>query len=399
MTRNSTQRLIALDALRGFTIVGMVIVNDPGTWEHIYSPLRHADWHGATVTDLIFPFFLFIVGVSITLAFSRRLDTGAHTAELIRKIIIRSAKIMLLGWFLWLWTNPSLDIADMRFAGVLQRISLVYLVCALIFLCTNWKHQVLIGSVLLLVYWALLALVPVPIDDLIMVAIQTGEIISRDSPVAIGTLTRVSESAIAANTLPGTNLAAWFDRQWLPGHLRGHSWDPEGILSTIPALVTGIIGMLMGRILLSTEDQYRKLTWLFFTGFMLYVIGEAWSLVMPLNKHLWTSSYTVWSAGLATMALACCILIVDVLGYTRWTRIGQVYGANAITAYVLAGMLAIVSNPDRMAGHSLSGLWMDGMQSIGADPKFASLTYAVAFTLVVYLPVWVMYQKKIFIKV
>ena len=170
----SSQRLISLDALRGFTIAGMVIVNDPGSWGSVYQPLLHASWHGITPTDLVFPFFLFMVGVSITLAYTKRLSAGADKKDLYKKIFSRAVKIMLLGWFLWLW--PDFNWEGMRYAGVLPRISLVFLACALIFLNTNWKQQVWIGSIILLAYWALLALVPVPIDSVIQQAIDTGTV-------------------------------------------------------------------------------------------------------------------------------------------------------------------------------------------------------------------------------
>ena len=397
MTEQSTTRLIALDALRGFTIVGMVIVNDPGSWSHVYGPLLHADWNGITPTDLVFPFFLFMIGVSVTLAFTKRLEAGADKGSMYKKLFIRAAKIMLLGWFLWLW--PSFNFEGMRYAGVLPRISLVYLGCALIFLNTNWKQQIYIGSGILIGYWALMALVPVPIDDVIQTALNTGMVKYSGGEMAIGEIKQISEGTIAANYEPGVNITAWIDRIFLPGRFWQYTWDPEGFISTLPAIVSGIIGMLVGRVILTVGDPFKRLSWLFFIGFTMYLAGEVWGWWMPLNKNLWSSSYTLWAAGMATMGLAACILVVDVLGYTKWTKIGRVYGANAIVSYVLAGMLTLVFYNDIFGGYPLSGLWMDGIQTIGLSAKFASFSYAILYMLIIYVPALILYKKKIFIKV
>ena len=392
-----SKRLISLDALRGYTIALMVIVNDPGSWSHVYPPLLHAKWHGITLTDLVFPFFLFIVGVSITLAYTRRADAGAGKKDLYRKIVSRAVKIMLLGWFLWLW--PTFDFEGMRYVGVLPRISLVFLACAVIFLNTSWKQQVWIASLVLFGYWLLMALVPVPIDDVIRNALATGQVQYSEGSLAIGPISQISNGLIAANYEPGVNITAWLDRGVVPGDFWQETWDPEGLMSTFPAIVTGMIGMLIGKLILSIEDPHRKLTWVFFAGFSMYLLGGAWGWLMPLNKNLWTSSYTLWTAGMCTMGLAACILVVDVLGYTRGTKLGRVYGANAITSYVLAGMLTLVFYSGIFGGESLNGLWMDGMTSAGIPPKLASLAYAIMYTLIIYIPAYLLYRKKIFIKV
>jgi len=392
-----SKRLISLDALRGYTIALMVIVNDPGSWSHVYPPLLHAKWHGITLTDLVFPCFLFIVGVSITLAYTRRAHAGAGKKDLYRKIVSRAVKIMLLGWFLWLW--PTFDFEGMRYVGVLPRISLVFLACAVIFLNTSWKQQVWIASLVLVGYWLLMALVPVPIDDVIRKALATGQVQYSEGSLAIGPIRQISNGLIAANYEPGVNITAWLDRMVVPGDFWQETWDPEGLMSTFPAIVTGMIGMLIGKLILSIEDPHRKLTWLFFAGFSMYLLGGAWGWLMPLNKNLWTSSYTLWTAGMCTMGLAACILVVDVLGYTRGTKLGRVYGANAITSYVLAGMLTLVFYSDIFGGESLNGLWMDGMTSAGIPPKLASLAYAIMYTLIIYIPAYLLYRKKIFIKV
>ncbi len=390
-------RLLSLDALRGYTIVLMVIVNDPGSWSHVYPPLLHAKWHGLTLTDLVFPFFLFIVGVSITLAYTKRLEAGTEKKDLYGKIVSRSIKIMLLGWFLWLW--PSFSFEGMRYVGVLPRISMVFFVCALIFLHTNWKQQAWIAALTLIAYWLLLALVPVPIDEVIRNALVTGQVQSSGGVLDIGQITQVSHGFIAANYEPGVNITAWLDRVLVPGSFWERTWDPEGLMSTFPAIVTGIIGMLIGKVILAREDSYKKLTWIFLSGFAMYLLGGAWGWFMPLNKNLWTSSYTLWTAGMCTMGLAAAILVVDIRGYTRGTTLGRVYGANAIASYVLAGMLTVVFYSAIFGGESLNGLWMDGVTSIGVPPKLASLAYAILYMFIIYIPAYALYRKRIFIKV
>ena len=170
-------------------------------------------------------------------------------------------------------------------------------------------------------------------------------------------------------------------------------------MSTLPSIVTGILGMLVGKVILALENPYKRLTWLFFIGFSLFLVGEAWGWFMPFNKNLWSSSYTLWTAGVCTMGLAASILVVDILNYTKWTKLGRVYGANAITSYVLAGMLSYIFTSHIFGDHSIKALWMDGLTGIGLEPKFASLLYAVSYMLLIYIPAYILYKKKIFIKV
>ncbi|WNJ21325.1 DUF5009 domain-containing protein [Pontibacter sp. G13] len=398
MSQSISNRIISLDALRGFTIAGMVIVNNPGTWGSVYDPLLHANWHGITPTDLIFPFFLFMVGVSISFAYTKRLAQGADKRALYKKVFVRSGKIMLIGWFLALF--PFFDFANIRLAGVLPRISLVFLACACIFLNTRWKQQLWIAGGLLVGYWLLLAFVPVPIDAVIEQALATGTILrSGDRIVELEAIHQISDHWIAANYQPGINFAAWFDRMALPGRFWEITWDPEGLLSTVPAIGSGMLGMLVGTLYQRESDTYRKLTYLFFVGFVMITLGTIWGWFMPLNKNLWSSSYTLWTAGAATLGFAACILVVDVWGYTRWTQLGRVYGANAITSFVLSGLLTWVFYRDIWFGHSLSQMFMGGMTGLGVGAKFASMLYAVLYMLVIYLPAHWLYRKEIFIKV
>jgi predicted acyltransferase len=364
---SSAKRLVSLDALRGFTIAAMVIVNDPGSWSYVYPPLEHAAWNGCTLTDLIFPFFLFMVGISITLAYTKRLDARVPRGKIYRKIISRTVSIYLLGLFLWLW--PQFDFGAIRWTGVLQRIAVVFFACALIFLNTNWKQQIRIGAAILILYWIVVAYVPVP---------------------GIG---RPDLS------VPEKNWANYLDTLLLPGVMWQKTWDPEGILSTFPAIVTGLIGMLIGKLYLTIREENKRLVWLFFIGFSLFLAGGIWNWFFPINKNLWTSSYVLYTAGLGTMGLASCILIVDIWGYTRWTFLGRVYGANAITSYVLAGMLTVIFYGIRFGGASLNEWFMSGLTSIGLEPEFVSMMYAVFYMLIIFIPALILYRKKIFIRV
>ncbi|MDX1666086.1 MAG: heparan-alpha-glucosaminide N-acetyltransferase domain-containing protein [Saprospiraceae bacterium] len=367
MTTSLGSRLISLDALRGFTIAAMIIVNDPGSWSHVYDPLLHADWNGITPTDYIFPFFLFIVGVSIALAYQKRLDQGTDKRPLVKKILIRSAKIFGLGLFLWLW--PDFDFSGLRWAGVLQRIALVFLPCALLYLYTDWRTQLKIGVGILFAYWIIMAYVPVP---------------------GIG---------MPDLSVPEKNWAHYLDSMLLPGVLWQETWDPEGILSTFPSIATGISGMLIGQLVLGLEGNYKKVGWIMFAGFSMFIIGNIWNWFFPINKNIWTSSFVMNTSGMAALFFGAAILIVDMLGYQKWTTLGRVFGANAITSYVLAGMLTTVFYGSLLGMPALNRLYMDALTGIGLPAKLASLTYAVIYMMIIYIPAYILYKKKIFIKV
>ncbi|MDW7692274.1 DUF5009 domain-containing protein [Flammeovirgaceae bacterium SG7u.111] len=363
------QRLISLDAFRGFTVMLMITVNNPGSWSHVYPPLLHAEWHGITPTDLVFPFFLFIVGVSIVLAYNKRVEAGAPKKDMYKKIISRSLKIFALGMFLSLY--PRFDFMNIRIPGVLPRISIVFFACAMLFLNTDWKTQLKLGAGTLLVYWLAMELVPVP-------------------EVGAGSLE------------PGKNLAAWIDSVLIPGRMYRGTWDPEGILSTFPAIVTGITGMLAGKIIVSNKEQTQKLIWLFFGGFIALAAGALFHYIFPINKNLWTSSYVLFTSGLAALTLAASIYFIDILGYKKWTKPGIMFGANAITIYVLSGMLPFLFSYNlgsEESSFSIISLIMGAATSLGASMKLTSLTYAIFFIGICFIPAYILFKKKIFIKV
>ena len=366
------QRLYSLDVFRGITVAAMILVNNPGSWDTVYPPLLHAKWNGCTPTDLIFPFFLFIVGVSIHFAYLTKLSDGL-TQAVFFKILKRTLIIFALGIFLSLF--PKFNFSTVRIPGVLQRISLVFLFCSLIYFKTNWLAQIRIAIFLLVGYFLLMTLVPVP---------DFGP----------------------ANLEPETNIGAWFDRFLLEGHLWASSktWDPEGVVSTIPAIATGILGMLTGKLFSEVKDPALKTSWLFFIGAGLIVLGLLWSLVFPINKSLWTSSYVLYSAGIAMQFLAACYWLIDVQGFKRWSTPFVYYGMNAIFVFVASGLLAKVLIRIKIIneeGQEIS-LWSYLYHNLYAswlNPYNASLLFALSLIGIFLGILWWMFKKKIFIKV
>lgn len=393
----SNERLISLDVFRGLTIAGMIIVNDPGDWGFVYPPLRHASWHGVTPTDLVFPFFLFIVGVSIALAYTKRLNRGDLPGSMHRKILVRSALIFALGLFLALF--PEFHFAQLRIPGVLQRIAIVFLVCSVLFLHSDWRRQVWIAGGLLVGYCLAMGLIPVPVDDVINQALSTSEVMRAEGYVSVTGLTRLGDSFIAANFQPGVNLEAWLDRVLIPGRLYERTWDPEGFLSTFPAIGTGLLGMLAGQLIIRKTDRNEQSYWLLLGGFLAMVGGQVWDWFFPFNKNLWSSSFVMYTGGLASMSLGTLIWIVDIRGWSGWSFVPRVFGANAITAYVIHGTLGslmVISLGNQ--GPSIKSAFMDGLEAFGLDRTFLSLLWALLYTAIVFVPVWWMYHKRIFLK-
>lgn len=381
---NEQNRLLSLDVFRGMTIAGMVLVNNPGTWSAIYSPLAHAEWHGATPTDFVFPFFLFIVGISITLALGRRVESGAISLDVYLKIFRRSLIIFALGLFLAAFPfynfarGEWLDVSSLRIMGVLQRIAVCYLVASLIFIRTDWKQQAIIAAWLLLIYWALMTLVNIPGCEITTFNDKT------------------------------CNLAAYLDRLILT---ENHIWkqskvfDPEGILSTLPAIATTLMGVLCGHWLRRERDDYERVATMFFSGIVLTVVGWAWAFWFPLNKSLWTSSYAVYTAGLALCVLGFCYWLIDIKGYRAWAKPFVIFGVNALALFVLSGLTAklfgIIKVGADAEGKSISlQKWIfDSIFAPLAAPVNASLFYAVSFVLLWLFLMWLLYRKRIYIKV
>lgn len=379
---SSKQRLISLDAFRGATIAGMILVNNPGTWNAIYPQLRHAAWHGWTFTDFIFPFFLWIVGVAMTLSFARRVEEGADKSQLLLHVFRRALIIFGLGLFLngfpfGLVSTHDFSWATIRIPGVLQRIAICYLIASIIFMYTGVKGQIgwVIG--LLVSYWLMVELIPVP--------------------------------GFGAGILEPTGNLCWYiDSQLLAGHTwRGApvpGFDPEGILSTIPAIATTLLGVLTGHWLRSDRSQGDKTDWMFVSGNFLLLLGVIMDIWLPINKNLWTSSYTIFMAGWANVCLAMFYWLIDVKGYKKWATPFVIYGMNAITVFVLSGLVARTmhliqwTTADGKTTDLKSAIY-DNVFAPLASPMNASLLFAIAFITMMYLVVWFMYKKKWFLKV
>ena len=356
------ERLVSLDVFRGLTMAAMVIVNNPGDWSHVHAPLLHAEWNGWTPTDLIFPFFLFIVGVSITL--SRRTASW-------RSIARRAAVIFALGLFLNGF--PRFDVETWRIPGVLQRIAICYLAAATLsrvvrraFPARPYRAAVrlmLIALALCVGYWAIMMRVPPP-------------------------------GGVAGDLSPEGNLGAHIDRTLMPGHLWKPRWDPEGLLSTVPAIATTLFGIVAGLSIGSTPTGLRKVTGLIAAGAIGIALGYAWSPFFPINKALWTSSYTLFTAGAACLLVGVCYWAVDVRGWRRWTKPFVILGSNPIALYVASGVLA-----DTLGGTGAGRHLYVNLFAPFASPKNASLLYALAnLALLFVLLVW-MHRRRIFLRV
>lgn len=355
----------------------MVLVNNPGTWIAVYRPLTHAEWHGWTATDLVFPFFLFIVGVSITLALGRRRAAGDAEGVLAARVARRAAIIFALGFVLNVIAafRFGVDLDTIRMMGVLQRIALCYLAAALLFLWSGWRTQAAIAAGLLLGYWGLLTLVPVP-------GFGAGDLGKEGS------------------------LAAWLDRLLLGRHIwRGSKvYDPEGLLSTLPAIATTLAGMLAGHWLVAARSPARKLGGLALAGAAALVAGLAWDAWFPINKSLWTSSYALFTAGASALGLAACAWAVDVAGYRRWAMPFAVFGTNALALFFLStlgALLLITTEVAQADGGSLTlhALLYRRLFAPWASPVNASLAWAITYLLVWLGVMGLLYRRRIFIRV
>jgi predicted acyltransferase len=375
----SSERLVSLDAFRGLTIAAMVLVNEPGLWSDVYAPLKHAEWNGATPTDWIFPFFLFIVGVSIVFAVGKY--KGAASNKTYLRMFKRAAVLFAVGLLLEafpfynIWTAEWFEPSTMRIMGVLQRIAICYLAAALIYLKTGWKAQALLASAILLGYWILLTLVPVPGCD----ALISGDVLC--------------------------NFPAYVDRLVLGAD---HIWkqssgaDPEGLLSTFPAIATTLLGVLAGRFI--WKKNSAKTIWLAGIGAALFIVGWLWSQWFPLNKTLWTSSYVLYTGGLAFIFLGAFHWMVDVKGYRKWATPLVVFGTNAIALYVGATMMGKLLDMIELAAPHDASVTLQERLYLAifaplAFPAMSSLLYSIAFLLVWLILMWLLYRRRIFIKI
>jgi predicted acyltransferase len=370
----SPARLASLDVFRGMTIAGMLLVNNPGTWSAVYPPLRHAEWHGWTPTDLIFPFFLFIVGVAMTFSFATLRERGIDNGALLRKAAKRSLILFVLGLLLHGFPN-YFELSTLRIPGVLQRIALAYLGATLIVLYLKPHWQVVAAAGLLLGYWALQTLVPVP--------------------------------GVGAGVLePGQDLGAYIDRLvFTEAHLwsQARTWDPEGLLSTLPAVGTVLCGVFAGYWLRAPRPATTKAGLLVLAGAVGLSAGVLWGVWFPINKPLWTSSYVLFTAGFAAIVLAACYWTVDVKRWRWWAMPFTIYGMNAIAAFFLSGLFArlltLIRVPSGEGAVTLKGWIFNNLYLNWASPINASLAYAISFVLLWLGIMWLFYRRGIFIRV
>ena len=388
------QRVLSVDVLRGLTIALMILVNDPGDWSHVFGQLDHAEWNGWTLTDLVFPTFLFIVGASIIFSLGKRADRGDCRKTLSGHVFARAGKIFLLAMLLNYF--PRMHWGGLRLYGVLTRIAVCYLIAALIVLMTRRvRWLVLITTALLVGYWVLLRWVPVSGIGMP----------GRDVPFMDKNL----------------NLAAWLDRgamawtqRWLhTGTLYNHTRDPEGLLSTLPAVATTLLGSLAGLAMQAggagraswKSVRARIAAW----GIAGIVAGEVWSLWFPINKNLWTSSYVLLAAGIAALVLAACSALVDdrPQPWPRWLRAVTwpwlVFGSNAIAAFTIS--IVFVKTMLYFHATGADGVrrtwwyftYWDAFGRAGSN-AWTSLAFAVSFVALCFLPVWFLWRKRIFLR-
>lgn len=419
-------RIISVDVLRGITILLMTVVNNPGSWDYVYPLLDHAKWNGCTLADLVFPFFILIVGIAIPLAMPVKKDN----TENIVKIITRSLRIICLGFFLYFFNsiyflgldgfplllvrllitalvgyaligdfNPKIktilavglfitflvlaysgheNFNEVRLPGVLQRIGIVYLIVSLLYLKTTIKTQIAISVLILLGYWAIMTLVPVP-------------------------------GVSHPNLEIGTNLASWLDSVLLKNHMyvATKTWDPEGILSTLPTIANGIIGILIGQLLIQPLPKLKIAKIIGLISIVFIIIGFIWSLVFPLNKALWTSSFVLYTAGIGLFILTIIYYLIDILGYKNWTKFLLTWGVNPMIIFFLSGIfpralaLIQVQNPQE-PGTLINvrdyayNFWISPLFE---NQMFASLTYSILYIVLWSLLLWYFYKKRMFFKV
>jgi predicted acyltransferase len=371
LEKKSTNRLLSLDVFRGLTIVGMILVNSPGN-QTAYAWLDHSVWNGCTIADLVFPFFIFIVGVSLVFSLSKQREHGVTARDMLLKIGKRAGIIILLGLFLNAFPK-HFNIDTLRFFGVLQRIAVCYVCAALLFLKTSVRMQIVICAGLLIGYWLLMMLVPVP--------------------------------GFGANNLTQEgNLAAYLDRlAFSSAHLYGKVFDPEGFLSTLPALATVLLGTITGAWLQADMSQHKKLIGMVAGGLLAMVVGWMWGWSFPINKAMWTSSFVLWTGGLALCVFGVCYWLLEIKQWRRWSLPLEVFGMNAIAAYFLhifflkLQHLVLLPNADGSMGNLR--LFITEHLFGWASLKNASLFYSLNYILLWLVVLTILYRRKIFIKI
>ncbi|MBE9207352.1 DUF5009 domain-containing protein [Nostoc sp. LEGE 06077] len=370
-------RLSSLDVFRGIAIASMILVNNPGSWDYVYPPLDHAEWHGCTPTDLVFPFFLFIVGVAMPFSFAKYTSENRPTAIVYQRILRRGLILFALGLFLalfsltldWLIKGIPPNFSTLRIMGVLQRISLAYVLAALSVLNLSRRWLWILSAVLLIGYWLAMQFIPVP---------------------GFG----------AGNLIPEGNLGGYIDRIILGKHIyRSGSFDPEGLFSTLPAVVTVFLGYFTGDWLRTQPIKSRTSINLVIFGLIALIIGQLWGFLFPINKQLWTSSYVLFTAGWALLTLALCYELIEVRHLRRWGLPLEVMGLNAIFLFVGSGVFSRILLKTKI-GNSTTYTWIyEHLFRPWAGTFNGSLIFAIVMVLFWWTILYGMYRRRWFFKI
>src|SRR5271163_4591674 len=370
-------RLICLDIFRGLAVTGMILVDNPGSDEKVYWPIAHAEWNGWTPADFIFPAFLFLVGVSLVYSFAKRREKGDSRRRILLHVVIRSLLLIAIGLLVNASPFIGVDFHALRFEGVTQRIALCYFAAAILVLWSSRRTTWITMFACLLGYWALLRFVPVP-----GFGVPGHNIPFMD---------------------PDRNLAAWLDRKLFMGHLFDKTRDPEGLLSTIPAIATTLIGVLTGYWLRSEKSPGTKALRMLYVGILGLVAGEVWNLWFPINKNLWTSSFVLFSGGFALVFLALLYWMLEIRKLRgAWTMPILVFGMNAIAGFVADSLVYGPGYSFTVKGPNGPVAWHDAAQaklvSLGASAANASLIYSLGAVLFCWILLWFLWRKRIFLK-
>ncbi|MBK7633879.1 MAG: DUF1624 domain-containing protein [Saprospiraceae bacterium] len=360
------QRLLSLDVFRGMTIFFMIIVNTPGSWNYVYAPLLHAKWDGCTPTDLVFPFFMFIVGVSMAISYAK--FEGGPQKDWINKAITRGLKIILIGLLLNWFPFFTKNIADLRLWGVLQRIGLSFLIAGVLISFVNRKYLWFLFIGILISYYLIL--------------LSAGD----------------QGLTLEGNLVRTIDLALFGESHIYKGY--GIPFDPEGLLSTLPAVGTVILGFITGKSLLTTPEINKKIQWLLIFGIICVAAGYLWSIMgFPINKPIWSSSYVLFAGGLAMLFLALMIWVIDIHGFQKWTYVFKAFGQNPLISYALSGLFVKTMLLIKIGDQKLYGwLYSTVFQPVFGD-YFGSFMFALSFVMLIWVFAFILDRKGIIVKV
>jgi predicted acyltransferase len=367
-SRPAHARLVSLDAFRGAVMALMVLVNDPGDGRHVYAQLEHSAWNGWTATDVVFPSFLWIVGVALTLSLPKRLEAGVSRGALLVQALRRAAILFALG--LMVYAAPEFSLATQRILGVLQRIAICYVAAVAIYLTTRIRGLIVWIVGLLTAYWLLMALVPVP--------------------------------GYGAGRLDVEgNFAHYVDRVVLGAHnyRNTRTWDPEGIVSTLPAIATALFGILGGRLLRVRQTPARRALWMLLAGAALMAAGLVCNIWLPINKKLWTTSFSLFMAGLDFALFAGFLWLIDGRGYRRAVTPLVVMGLNPIVIYMIAGLLDEALALSGWHQAIYAAVLAPAASQFNVSPEIPSLVWALAYTGLMFGFAWVMYRRRWVVRV